>query len=153
MVWSNSWFSDKGCFNKDEYTSKTVKRTDRKITTYWTQIIWLPCHKQTLFQNSYCIERQEMHKGLSSFEKRLSVSRCYICPSNDHFIKSPKVNSLVSNDRGSSRHSLLTNKFTQWDLKKLIVTRTRLASRQSDSQPVTRILKSLIIASLKLTSI
>ena len=90
MAWSNSWFTDKGCHNKDEYSSKTVRRTDKKIATYWTQIIWLPSHKQTAFQTA---EKDEKWTKVCEVLQNIYLSWHATCPRNHHLFKSQRVNS------------------------------------------------------------
>ena len=81
-------------FNKYKYNLKTVKGTKRKITTNWTLIILLPCHKQTVLQNSR--ERRETDKRLWSFSKILPVSmRDATGPSNRITFLNPKEYKLI----------------------------------------------------------
>ena len=97
------------CLNKHEYVLKTVKRINRKITTYWTQII-LP--QYTLSQTN-CISKQ-LGKTRNG-QTFLNVFRDATGPSNGNSFKSQRVKSLVSKPWC---HCSLTNEFTLWDLKK-----------------------------------
>ena len=78
------------CLNKYEYVLKTVKRINRKITTYWTQII-LP--QYTLSQTN-CISKQ-LGKTRNG-QTFLNVFRDATGPSNGNSFKSQRVKSLVS---------------------------------------------------------
>ena len=114
---SNSRFTN-DCLNKYEYTSKTVKRTNKKITTYWT-------HNFITLSQTNCILKQprKTRKG----QKFVKFFQNFTClhggcptgPSNGNSFKSQsEVWSINYDVYIGSCHCLLTNEFTLWDLKK-----------------------------------
>ena len=98
--------------DKYEYTSKTMKRTNRKITLNADNL--LPYQKQIVFQNS----PEKTRNGQKIFFPKFWLSPCGMPHVRATIIKSQIVTSLHGQSTMSSCHCSLTNEFTLWDLKK-----------------------------------